>query len=85
MLGNTIGGAIGVGLVSLFGRGPIVLAVAVASVSWHVLLLPVLCGSVLLVCLAAAFSHWGPWARPYPLHWLCGLLPRGRQEFVHFF
>ncbi|MFM2079556.1 MAG: hypothetical protein RLZZ219_238 [Cyanobacteriota bacterium] len=96
VLGNLLGGAIGVALVALFGQGPLVLGLAVAitillgqqlrclhppaggmaflaawlGMSWSFLLVPVLCGSLLLVALAWAFSRWVPGAMPYPLHWL---------------
>jgi CBS-domain-containing membrane protein len=96
VLGNLLGGAIGVALAALFGQGPLVLGLAVAitillgqqlrclhppaggmaflaawlGVSWSFLLFPVLCGSLLLVALARAFSRWVPGAMPYPLHWL---------------
>ena len=40
------------------------------GMSWSFLLVPVLCGSLLLVVMAWAFSRWVPGAMPYPLHWL---------------
>jgi len=96
VLGNLLGGAIGVALVTFLGQGPLVLGLAVAitillgqqlrclhppaggmaflaawlGMSWPFLLCPVLCGSLLLVALAWAFSRWVPGAMPYPLHWL---------------
>ena len=40
------------------------------KVAWGFLLFPVLSGSLLLVLLARAFSHWVSGAAAYPRHWL---------------
>jgi len=96
VLGNLLGGAIGVVATALFGQGPLVLGLAVGitillgqqlrclhppaggmaflavwlGMPWSFLLMPVFCGSLLLVLLAWVFSRSVPGAMPYPLHWL---------------